>query len=93
MHYRDLVLTLCTIVYYRSVETFALEIILNVATSLNRRVNADAEYAAAEEQKDAHPLQYGPARALPLDLCVTYISTFLTGHLLWFLISSQIVLT
>ena len=58
---------------------------------LIRCVNADAEYAAAEEHEDAHPLQYGPTSALSLNLCVAYMSTFLASHLLRLLISAQIV--
>ena len=91
MHNSDLMLTFCAVVHYRPVKAFALKIILNVASSLNRCVNADAEYATAEEHEDAHPLQYGPASALSLNLCVAYISAFLAGHLLRLLVSAQIV--
>ena len=91
MHHRDLMLTFCAVVHYRPVKTFALKIVLNIASSLNRCVNADAEYAAAEEHEDAHPLQYGPTSALSLNLCVAYMSAFLASHLLRLLISAQIV--
>ena len=72
-------------------EAFAFKIVLDVSSSLDRRIKADAQDAAAEEQEDSNPLDDGPTCAYSLNLCESYVSTFLTSHLLWLFIRTQII--
>ena len=64
-------------------EAFAFNVVLEVATTLERCVETDAEDTAAEEDKDDDPLHARPTGALALDLCKPQVAAVLARDLHW----------
>ena len=63
-------------------QPLALQVVLDGATSTHRRVDADANDAAAEEEEHGYPLQHRGAGALALHFCSNMASTVWTVDLL-----------
>ena len=91
MHNSQLLLTFGAVVHYRPVETFTLQIVLDIPSSLYWSIDTYAEDAAAEEKKNAYPFQYSPTSAFPLYFGVATMTTVRACHLFWLLVSFEIL--
>ena len=63
-------------------EAVAFKVVLDGTATLDGRVDADADYAQAKEEKHCDPLEYGDACALAFDLSHTMVITIRTRDLL-----------
>ena len=79
---QDASLTALAVVDDGAVEPLALEVVLDGASPLHWRVNANADDAEAEEEEHGRPLQHCHARALSLHLRHPLVPTVLAGDLL-----------
>ena len=82
MLYEHSALTVFAVMYYRSVQPFTLKVILNGTSPLNRRVNADADDAKAEEEEHEYPFQYRSTGASTLNNSHTSALTVRTSNFL-----------
>ena len=91
MHNSQLLLAFGAIVHYRPVETFTLQIVLDISSPLYWGIDAYAKDAETEEKKDANPFQYSPTSTFPLDFGVSTMATVRTCHLFWLLVSFEVL--
>ena len=81
MFHRQLVLTLGTVVHDGFVQTFALEIVLDHAATLDWRVDAYETKAAEKAEEGGKPSQDSQTGTFSLDFCQSVLATIRTSQL------------
>ena len=63
-------------------QAMTLQVVLDGATALYRSINADADYAQAEEEEHGDPFEDSDTCAFALDFCQSVMVAVRTSHLL-----------